>query len=249
MTVFAQTVGFSTFSNRSLSQLEACRSAACTCGTGAPHSMAPRIGRLAPSSAPPLFFKPPYPSPLSFSSPGYPSGIRAHRQTGSTDELPHNLTVDVGQPVIPTLEFVGQAPVVDSQQVENRRIEVVYVDGIACDVIAKLVGLAIRCACSHASARHPNSKAAGMVIAAVVGLGQRILAVDRTAEFASPNHERFVQQSSLLKVLNEGSGCLIGILALDWQLFRQIMVLVPPAMKQLNKPHAMFDQAPGKQAV
>jgi hypothetical protein len=91
-------------------------------------------------------------TPLSEIAPATARVPYAFRQNGSTDELAYNLTVNVGQPVIAALEFVSQAPVVDSQQVQNGRIEVVYVDGIACDIVAKVVGLAIRCSCGPANA-------------------------------------------------------------------------------------------------
>ena len=53
-----------------------------------------------------------------------------------------------------------------------------------------------------------------MMIAAVVGLRQFSLAVDRAAELAAPNDERVVEHAALLEIHDERRAWLVGVLAL-----------------------------------
>ena len=63
----------------------------------------------------------------------------------------------VGQTEMAALEFVGQAFVVDAQQVHDRRLEVVDVDGVFGRVVGEVVGLTEGEAALHAAAGHPTS--------------------------------------------------------------------------------------------
>src|ERR1051325_10194435 len=88
-----------------------------------------------------------------------------------------------------------------------------------------------------------------MVVAAVVGLGQTALAIDRAAEFAAPDHQRVFQKSALLEVHHQRGGCLVGASALECKVARQIVVLIPAAMVELNEAHVALQQAPRQQTV
>ena len=66
------------------------------------------------------------------------------------------MPVDVGQPVVAALEVVGQPFVVDAQEVEDRGLEVVDVDGVLGDVVAEVVGLAVGDAGLDAAAGEPD---------------------------------------------------------------------------------------------
>ena len=48
----------------------------------------------------------------------------------------------VGQPEIAALEPVGEPGVVDPEQVQDRRVQVVDLDGILDDVVREVVGFA-----------------------------------------------------------------------------------------------------------
>src|SRR4051794_27477457 len=62
--------------------------------------------------------------------------VRRSGQDGLDD-----LAVDVGQAEVATLEAVGQARVVDAQEVQQRGLEVVDVDGVLDDVHRQVVRL------------------------------------------------------------------------------------------------------------
>ena len=96
---------------------------------------------------------------------------------------------------------------------------------------------------------HPDTEAPRVMIASVVVLGERALGVDRASKLAAPHYQRVVQHATLFQVLNEGRRRLVGLLALGADLFRQIAVLVPPAMEELDESHTALGQPPRQDAV
>ena len=88
-----------------------------------------------------------------------------------------------------------------------------------------------------------------MVIAAVVRLGERALAVDGAAEFAAPDDQRVVEQAALFQVDDQRRRGLIGAFALQREIARQVVVLVPAAMVKLDEAHVALEQAARQQAV
>lgn len=54
----------------------------------------------------------------------------------------HDRPVDIGQPIVASLEPVGQPLVVNPQQVQQRGIQVVHMDRIADNIEAQFIGFA-----------------------------------------------------------------------------------------------------------
>ena len=67
-------------------------------------------------------------------------------------------------------------------------MQVVDVRRVGCHVKAELVGLADRDARLDARSRHPDREAPGVMVATVIVLGHRALAIHAPAELASPDH-------------------------------------------------------------
>src|SRR5262245_4504441 len=132
---------------------------------------------------------------------------------------------------------------------EQRGVEVVDVHRILDDVVTVVVGGAVRDARLEPAPRRPERKTTAMMIAAVIGCRQRALAVHGAAELASPDDERVVEQAALLEILDERRGRLIDVEALAANLPRQIAVLVPAAMHELNEADAALDHAARQEAV
>ena len=158
------------------------------------------------------------------------------------------MAVNIGQAVAAALEFVGESFVIDSQQVQERGVEVVDVQAIAGDVVAEFVGLAVHDAGLHAAAGHPNAEAAGMMIAAEIRLNLA-LAIIRASKLAAPDNKRVVEQATAFQIFDECRGGLIGFAAESWDRTGQAAVMIPILVIELNKPHASFGHTPGKQAV
>ena len=103
---------------------------------------------------------------------------------------------------------------VDAHEVEDRGVELAEVDRVLHDVVAEVVSLAVRDARLHAGTGHPHGKAAWVVVAAVVGLGQRALRVDRASKLAAPNHERVIEHPARLEVEQQAGTGLVSLLTL-----------------------------------
>src|SRR6185436_16526470 len=100
----------------------------------------------------------------------------------SRQELLHDLSVHIGQPIVAALETEREPFVVDSQQMQERRVEVVDVDAVRHDVVAEGTRLAVEGPALDAAAGHPEAEAPRVMIAAVVGRGQSALRIVGAAE-------------------------------------------------------------------
>ena len=165
------------------------------------------------------------------------------------EDLFNNAAMHIGQAVVSALEAERQAGVIEAQAIEQRGIEIMDVNRIASDVEAVIVGLAKSLSAANAAAGEPHCEAAAMMITAV-GLGSQLpLAVNRTAELASPDDQRLVEQSALLQISYERGTSLIDAAALQMKFRGQVVVLIPAAMIKLDEPHAPLDQPPRQQTV
>src|SRR5258707_14414214 len=101
----------------------------------------------------------------------------------SREDWFHDFAADIGEAEVAALELEREPRVIDAEQVQDRRVEIVNVHRIAHDVVAKIVRLAVQRAAAHAAAREPDGKAAPVMIAPVVRRLELALAVSRAAEF------------------------------------------------------------------
>ena len=77
---------------------------------------------------------------------------------------------------------------VDAQQVQHGRVQVVDFDSVIDDFVTPFVRGAVDRAGFHAAAGQPDAEAELVVVAAIAALGER-----RPAELASEHHQRFLQ--------------------------------------------------------
>ena len=73
----------------------------------------------------------------------------------------NNPAVHVGEAEVSPPELVGQPGMIDAQQVQDRRVQVVDFDRVADDVVREIVGLAMSLARLDAAPGQPDGKAAG----------------------------------------------------------------------------------------
>src|SRR5262249_50964623 len=123
----------------------------------------------------------------------------------SSQDLFHHMSMHVRQPIIPPLEPERQFLVVEAEQVQDRRLQVVNVDLVAGHGEAQLVALAVGVAAFDAGARQEERIAVGIVVAAKELAGRSAAFAERGAtELAAQDEERLVEQAALLEVLEEG---------------------------------------------
>ena len=92
----------------------------------------------------------------------------------------------VGQSEIAPLESVGQLLVVDAEQMQDGRVQVVNVHAVLDDGVADVVRLTIRHACLDAATSQPHRERFDMVVAADRDAD---FAHRRAPELAAPDHE------------------------------------------------------------
>src|SRR5262245_52285115 len=68
------------------------------------------------------------------------------------------LTGDIGQSKVATLVAVSESLVIDAEEVEHCRVQVIYVHGVFNRGIAKFVGRAVSHAAFDSTARHENGE-------------------------------------------------------------------------------------------
>ena len=77
--------------------------------------------------------------------------------------------------------------VIDTETIEDRRIEIADVNGVFRYVVTEVISFAVDGSSFDACAGHPHCVATWVMISSVVRFGERALAIDRTAEFAAPD--------------------------------------------------------------
>ena len=119
-----------------------------------------------------------------------------------------------GEPFGKPLKSISEPLVVNPQTMEDCCVQVMHVNRVPDDIVAVIVRLTVFDSRTHAAAREPRGKTAAVMVTAVVVFGKFTLAIDGPTEFTSPDYQRLVEHSSLLEVMDQGCGWLIGILAL-----------------------------------
>lgn len=161
----------------------------------------------------------------------------------------HHIPGHASEAHVETLVFEVEALVVDAEQMHDRGIQVMHVDAVADDVVAVVVGFAVDVALFDTGSGEEEAVAAWVMIATVVGLGERALRVDGAAEFAAPDDEGVIEQAALLEVFDQSGGGLVGVTALAFDGVGQAAVMVPAHVKELDAAHIALGESAGEQAV
>ena len=116
----------------------------------------------------------------------------------------------VGQAMIDALMAMGKLPVVEPEQMQQRCLEIVYVNWISDWIPTDLVRFAVDRASFRSTTCHKDGKGIGVMVASCNGgVANSVLAQRRAPEFAGPHDKCFFEQPSLLKVFDEGGDWLI----------------------------------------
>ena len=164
---------------------------------------------------------------------------------GSGEEFGDHFAMHVGQAKVAALETVGQLRVIEPEQVEDRRVEIMDMDGVRAGVEAEVIGFAEGQAGFYAASGQPHGEGVRVMVASVVAA----LHHRGAAEFAAPDDERVVEQSSLFEILNKRGGGSVGFAAFGLQAIGEAAVVIPGFVEELDKADAAFDQAAGEQTI
>lgn len=155
--------------------------------------------------------------------------------------------MDVGEAEISSGVVIGEAFVVEAEEVEDGGLEVVDVDFILGDVEAEVIGLAIG-AGFGAAARHEGGESLRVVVAAGFASEGRI-GFDHggAAKFATPDDEGFVEKAVTFEVLDEGGGGLGGLFTVVLGGAFDIGVGVPAGVVDIDEADSALDHAAGEE--
>ena len=124
-----------------------------------------------------------------------------------------------------------KAFVVDSQEMKDCGVEVVHVYCVLGDVVAEIIGFAVRVPCFNSGARHPHREATRVMVAARLGAVPFSLTGHSTAELAAPNDQSVLEQAALFQVFHECGAGLIRIAATRGAPRGETAVMIPVGVK------------------
>ena len=121
----------------------------------------------------------------------------------SDDQILDNLAMNIGQPVITALKTERQSLVMKTEQVHDRRLQVMNMDRIFHNPESEFIGESIFESSLDSPSSHPHREAIWVVIAPEdIAFGGASFPERRPSEFAAPNDQRFIEQSALSEVLD-----------------------------------------------
>lgn len=121
------------------------------------------------------------------------------------------MSMHIGQAVVPSLELVGEFLVIDSEEVEKGRLEVVNVDTVFGDVEADVIAGTVGHAGFDSAACHPDGEGVRVMIppptrAIVVSA----LKKRSTPKLATPDDKGGIEHATLLQILKQSGRGLVG---------------------------------------
>jgi hypothetical protein len=121
--------------------------------------------------------------------------------------------------------------VIESQQREHGRVEVMDVHPVFRRVVTELIGCAVRKARLDAATGHEKRVAVGVVVAAVAAFRY-----GRASELARPDDQRIFQESAGFEVFQQAGDGLVNFGRIFVVLLEEIRVLIPlVTVSALNK--------------
>src|SRR6516225_3255589 len=174
----------------------------------------------------------------------------------SSQQLPHDPSVHVGQAEIAAGVAIGEALVIEAQEPEDSGVQIVNVDGMLDGTETEIVGGAMNLASLDAAAGQPHAETIVIVVAAIdaAGIGARSRQLHRrsSAKLAAPDQQRIVQHAALFQVFQKASDGLIAFPGQTAMLRFQIIVAVPGlagAVPDLDEANAFFQEPAGNEKL
>src|ERR1700722_3433849 len=122
---------------------------------------------------------------------------------------------------------------------QDGSMQIVNVYFILHNVESKLVGFSQHEPRLNSSSGHPHGERVGMMVASIVSA----LHHRGAPEFPAPNHQRVVEHPPLFQIFDQCCASLIGLMAIDLDVFGEIAVLIPRLVINLDKTYAALDHS------
>ena len=164
----------------------------------------------------------------------------SRREFFSCDERFNDLAMDVGETEIATIVAVGKLLMIETQESENRGVEIVNMDFVFDCRSPELVGRAVNCSAANGATGKHGGESFRVVIA--TGVVVPVAVTDGFAsEFTTPNDERAVEKIALFEIGDEGSQWLIDFAGAFRQAVFDILMMIPTAGPDLDEANAALD--------
>ena len=134
----------------------------------------------------------------------------------------HPCRLHTGQLLFQALKEVGKFLVAESQQMQDRGMEVADRHLILHRLEPKIVGRAVRDATANTSAGQPDRKSIRTVIAAIRALGER-----RPPKFTAPDHQCGIEHATILEIPNQRGDRLVDRPGVVGMPLAESAVLIP----------------------
>ena len=157
---------------------------------------------------------------------------------------------DAGELLLETAVEIGELQGIKSHEMQNRRVQIADVMAVYDGFVSEFVCLAVR-ARLHARASEEVSKPFGVMVATLTTTLDHWLA----AEFAAPDNERFVEETALFEIAQQGSDRFVNFRAMDAEIFFDaimgipVLLLVSAAVINLNETHAALNESARDEAL
>lgn len=160
----------------------------------------------------------------------------------------NDMSVHIGEAEVASGVVVGEALVIEAQEMENGGLKVVDVNLSLSDVEAEVVGFTVGAGLG-AAAGHEGGEGLRVVIASRFAT-QGWIGFDHgsAAEFATPDDEGFVEEAVAFEILNERGGGLRGSGAVTLGRAFDVGMGVPSGVVDIDEADAALDHASGEEA-
>ena len=125
------------------------------------------------------------------------------------DFLDDSCVPTIDQPLFSTVGMIDESVVIEAEELQDSRLEVVGGHNILDRAVTDFVGGSVGHAPLDPAAREPGREALAVVVAAGGRVGITF-GDGKPADLSAPMDERRVEQPALLQVLDKGRGRLVG---------------------------------------
>ena len=140
----------------------------------------------------------------------------------------------------------GQIIVFQSQQVQDRGVEVAEVNLALHGLGTGLVGAAVGQSPLHSASSQPEGESGRLVSGLILLVGWFKAG---PSKLATPDHKGVLQKSPLIEVSKKGGDGSVSRFAVGLQVPAVVLVLIPAIMGNLDEAHSRFREAPGEKAL
>src|SRR2546430_14511135 len=127
-----------------------------------------------------------------------------HYPASSSKDFSHNLAMYVGQTAVGAVVPEGQFCVLDAQEMQHRRVEIVGRCGMVRGFPRPNVAFTVGRAAFGAAPGHPADKRAAVMVAALAPLRE-----GHAAKLGAPKHQRVLEQAPGFEVLEQAGDGLV----------------------------------------